>query len=254
MGFFDLPFPIFSWLDGMFRDVLPAMTMMVFWAFVGSAVSMLLYRLVSKQKTIAHVGAQASEARHALMRYDGEFEGFLPLVRKTLSLSARQLRLTAGPAVIASLPLLSLMAWLSLAYGYTFAEPGSVIRIRTDPEAIEVNWAPADARRAQDGTWLVSWPSPGQTIRLSDAAGVEVLSLPPSAPVTLVHKRRWWNVMFGNPAGYLPDEGALDSVELDLPEMTVLGFGPDWMRTWESAFFTLLVLWSFGIKIAFRIK
>lgn len=254
MGILNVPFPLFAWLDGVLRGLLPPLALIVFWGLAGSLVSMLLYRLLSKQQTISRVSAEAAEARRELIGYDGGFAGFRSLTKKALALSARQFRLTAGPAVIASLPLVSLIAWLSLTYAYAFAEPGSIVEVKTYPEGINARWEPAATQPRGQKVWRVPWPPAGQTIRLIDGDGREVFALPPSAPVPIVHKRKWWNAILGNPAGYLPEDAALEGIEMELPDIAYVEFGQSWMRSWEATFFVTLLLCSLAIKIAFRIK
>ncbi len=254
MGILDIPFPLFSWVDESLRTVLSPLMLIVFWAVLASIVSMLLYQLFSKQEAIFRVNARASEARRELIRYDGEFPGFLSLTRRTLALSAKQLQLTLGPAVISSVPLASLIAWLSLAYGYGFAVPGSVIEVKTYPQEIAIRWEPAAAPVPGERVWRVAWPAPGQTVRLIEEDGRKVFALPPAAPVPIIHKRRWWNIILGNPIGYLPEEGALDRIEYELPTIVYIDAGPAWLGSWATIFFTVLLLCSLAIKIGFRIK
>jgi hypothetical protein len=80
-----------------------------------------------------------------------------------------------------------------------------------------------------------------------------VLERPLSAPVTVLHKTQWWNVLVANPLGYLPPDSPLDRVEIDLPRRELLPFGPWWLRTWEFVFFTTLVAVSLVIKMLFRL-
>jgi len=79
-------------------------------------------------------------------------------------------------------------------------------------------------------------------------------SIPLKAPVTTLHKRQWWNSLFGNPAGYIPPDARVAQIEIDLPSQEVLGFGPGWMRSWEFLFLTVLLVASIAIKVIFRIK
>ena len=72
--------------------------------------------------------------------------------------------------------------------------------------------------------------------------------VPLARPVPVVEKRHWWNALIGNPAGYLPEAGPVERIELSLPAVEVLPFGPSWLRGWEVLFFTLLVAFSLIIK------
>jgi hypothetical protein len=254
MGLLNLPFSFFSSLDRLMRGGLTPFAALVAWGVVAAVLSMLLYRMVSSQGAISQSSAEAARARRALLLYDGDLDGMRGLVVEALGRSARQLRLTLVPAVIASLPLLSLMAWLSLAYGYGYPAPGSEVRVETVPPAAGIVWEPAAERDGQQGLWRVAWPASGEQLRLLDTRQREILSIPPSAPVTVFHKRQWWNAILEHPIGYIPEDAALDLVELDLPPAVFVEIGPAWARGWEATFFSVLVLCSLAIKLAFRIK
>ena len=81
----------------------------------------------------------------------------------------------------------------------------------------------------------------------------EVLKLPTTALSPVVHKHQWWNVLIGNPAGYLDDGQPVEAVFLELPRQAYLPFGPHWTRGWEFLFIGLLFSFSSAIKIVFRI-
>jgi hypothetical protein len=71
--------------------------------------------------------------------------------------------------------------------------------------------------------------------------------------VGAVHQRRWWNVLVGNPAGYLPGPGDVDAVELNLPRAEFLPFGPGWLRGWIGYFFGIVIVLSLALKFLWRL-
>jgi len=91
-------------------------------------------------------------------------------------------------------------------------------------------------------------------IEVLDDRGHTANIIPLPVPVPTVHKYQWWNVLFGNPVGYLPDNAKIDRVEIDLPEQEFLSFGPSWLRSWEFLFLSVVLIVSIVIKVAFRIK
>jgi hypothetical protein len=156
-------------------------------------------------------------------------------------LSFSQLGLVTWPALVASLPALCLIVWLSTAYSYGFPQPGEAVAAHTFPER-------ASAELVQPFE-----PGPGR-IRVADADGqlIDELDLP--APVGSLHKRVWWNALIGNPAGYLPADWPIERIEVELPRKEYLTFGPDWARSWQALFFGVLLAASLAIKLAFRIE
>jgi hypothetical protein len=253
MGIFDLPAPIFSAVDGLVAPVLPEGLRLALWAALGAAASMGLYRLIAPQAALARLKAEAAAARAALAAYDGEFAGLGPLIARSLGLSARHLALGLGPAAAASLPLVCLLAWVDTTYGHRLPQPGEAVAIEALPAGSPLAWAPAGAAQPAAPGWRVAWPAAGAPVRALDGAGAALLELPLTVAVPVVHKRQWWNLLIGNPAGYLPEGTAVEAVGVALPPRRYLAFGPDWARSWEVPFFTVLIACSLAIKLAFRI-
>ena len=240
MGLLDFPAPLFAGLDGLLSNLASPTLRLVIWGVIAAVLSMGAYWLLSPQKRIAQAKADAIAARRELDAYDGEFAHAWPLIGRVLGAAVRQLGLVTGPAVLASVPVLALLVWLSTAYGYDF--PGDAdIPVRTLPEA--------GAARAQP----VQAPSGHEVVVLDDAGNVvERIAL--SAPVPTIHKRQWWNALVGNPIGYLPDSSPLESIELGLPQREYLTVGPAWLRAWYVVFLGVLLAASLAIKFAARIE
>ncbi len=72
--------------------------------------------------------------------------------------------------------------------------------------------------------------------------------VPLAAPVPVIEKHRWWNWLIANPTGYLPADAPVERVEVRLPALEVVPFGPSWMRGWEALFFALFLAFSLVIK------
>ena len=51
---------------------------------------------------------------------------------------------------------------------------------------------------------------------VADPAGHVISTIPWAAPIATIHKRQWWNVLVGNPAGYLPDDAGVERIEPEL--------------------------------------
>lgn len=242
MGLFDLPAPFFGVVDAWLAGLLPEWARLVVWGGIGGTVSMLLYRALSPQAAIRQARAGAAAARTALNAHDGAFAGAGPLIRGMLALSLRQLGLVLGPAVLAALPILFLVAWASTAYGYRFPEPGAEVPIRIAPERFQARWEDGD-------------PAAGGAPRIvvTDEAGDIAGEFTLDAPVPVLHKRQWWNLLIGSPAGYLPDAGAIERIEMGLPPREYIAIGPAWLGGWEAVLFASLLAASLAMKLAFRI-
>lgn len=241
MGFFDVPAPALDWVDSWGGLFLPSWARLLLWGGMAAAVSMGLYLSLSPQARIRRGKDELARARRALDAYEGELQQAWPLIRHLLRTAFRQVGRVGIPAVLASLPLLFMLSWLETAFGYAYPSPQSVVQVRTIPEQFHSQWRQP---RTNGGA---------PHIVVSDTNNRVVLDVPMSAPVAVVHKRRWWNVLIGNPVGYLPDRAPVDHVEVTLPRQHHLSFGPDWLRGWQVLFFLSLLAVSLGLKKYLRI-
>jgi hypothetical protein len=246
MGLLDLPGPLLDWLDAALGHLISAPGLrLAFWGAAGAALSMWLYWLLSPQARIARIKSEAAAARQRLDAHDGAFADAWPLIGRMLRLSLRQIAVVTWPAVLASLPVLFLMVWLSTAYGHSYPPAGQPVEVRAFPEQHQARLV--NGRDPQPG-------ESGPHIQIADAGGRTIGDLDLAAPVSTVHKREWWNALIGNPAGYLPEEWPVERVEIDLPRSEYLPVGPWWLRGWEAVFFGTLLICSVAIKLAFRIQ
>lgn len=242
MGLLDLPGPLYGWLDAALSGFLPPLARIIVWGVVGGLASMALYALLAPQGRIAEGKREAAEARRALDSHDGALADAGPLIGRMLRLSLEQVRLTTMPAVIASLPLLTLLAWMSTAYGHRFPDNGEAAAVEAQPASAQAEWIGSAAQDAP----------PRILVRDGDGAEIARLSLP--VPVSVIHEWQWWNLILGNPAGYLPDDPRIERVQIALPRRHFLSFGPQWARGWELPFFTALIIASVALKLGARIE
>ncbi|WP_119304670.1 hypothetical protein [Dongia deserti] len=238
MGLFNLPEPFFDLVDGSLAT-LPPLLRLILWAIAGAAVSLALYRWLSPQRRIAEAKVAAQEARRRLNAHEGDLETALPLMRQSMKLALRHVGLVFPAALIASLPVLALLVWLDGAYGYQFPENQQAPTIAVEPQTYSAEWQPSRT---------------GGQIALRDDAGAEVTRLTLAQPITRIEKRHWWNLLVGNPAGYLPDNGPIEGVSIGLPERQYLPVGPDWLRSWLTVALSALVIASLLIMRVARIS
>ncbi len=258
-GLFDLANPALNGIKRIFDPWLPPLLQLLLFGAIGGLVSMWIYAKTSAQQKLATIKKDLAESNRALSRYDGEFAGLLPLIGRNYRLASQALLLTLGPAIISSLPLLFLMGWVATQYAALTPQPGDTIRIRVEPVAGTqapplLSASPANPLvRTGDGVWTLDWPEPEHAVEIIEADGTRLLTLPLNADINIIHQRRWWNVLFANPLGYLPDRGIVDALHIDLPAQRPLGFGPAWLDAWYSAFFGMLIAVSLFLKRRWRL-
>lgn len=235
MGLFDLPAPLFEFVDRTLLGALPPLLRLILWAVAGAGASLALYRWLSPQRRIVAAKGEALDARRRLNAHDGDLESALPLMRQSMKAALRHVGLVFPAAMAASLPVLALLVWLDGAYGYQMPQGQQQPAVSVQPP-----------------TYSGQWQADGN-IAVRDAVGAEIAHLTLTEPVTQIEKRQWWNVLIGNPAGYLPEQGPVERVTIALPERQYLSVGPDWLRSWATVALTALVVASLIIMRIARI-
>ncbi|MEQ9150852.1 MAG: hypothetical protein RIF42_00980 [Parvibaculaceae bacterium] len=233
MGLFDFPAPLFGAVEALLQPLPPA-ARLALWAAVAAGLSMWLYKLLSPQKKLAEAEAEALAARRELNAFDGEMDEAWPMISRMFRAAGSRLWLALPPALLASLPIVALIVWLSNDYGYRF--PAENVHV------------PAEAAPARYHAAVTGAGDQDRRVLVREPEGEIVSDVPLAAPVPVIEKRRWWNWLIANPTGYLPADAPVERVEVRLPALEVVPFGPSWMRGWEALFFALFLAFSLVIK------
>lgn len=112
----DLLWRLLSWIDGELLSFLAPPARLVVWAALAALGSMELYRLLSPQDRIRRVESDLRLTRAELDAHDGSFGEGWSIARDMLRLSLRRVLMVVPATVMASLPLLLLVVWLSGMY------------------------------------------------------------------------------------------------------------------------------------------
>ncbi|MGK9165124.1 hypothetical protein KXR53_02445 [Inquilinus limosus] len=240
MGLFGLPSPLFAWVDKWLGAVLPPAPRLVLWAAFGAILSMELYRLLSPQRRITALKGELEDAKRRLSGHDGDLDDAWPLIGRMLSLALRRVGVVFPATIMASLPLLAVIIWIDSAYGRAFPRSG-------EPMSVEVG-------EPYVGRWIGSVAAGPPRVQILNADGGVLADIAVNAPIPVLHKQHWWNLLVGNPAGYLDDASPVELVRLDFPRQEVLSLGPPWMRGWEFVFFLALIGFTLTFKHLRRIE
>jgi hypothetical protein len=247
-GLLNIAYPVLGTVDGWLAVLLPAWLRLAFWGALSGVVAMALYVALSSQGRLQALKARSAELRAAVARTEDAGEA-ARLALQNVKLSFRFLGAVLGPALLSGIPVLFVLAWISAAYSYALPVPGQAVPLTVEPPEAVVAVAPA----APGDRLAVAWPEAGGDVTLQEGANAPLVVPAEDLSLGIVHKRRWWNWLLGNEAGYLPDAGRADAVVLALPDREVLPLGPSWMRGWAFTYFVSLVVASLVVKFAFRI-
>ncbi len=251
MGFFDLANPVLDAING----IIPGgpLVQLSLWAIVSGVLTILLYRLVSPQEKMSELKPQIKAAQKKLAEFDGEPSEILPLMKESIGLSLRQLGMALMPALLASIPIIFVLAWASNRLDVIPPEAGAQVPIAVQPGNLELDWYGLDLQATEEAaSWIISWPSEQDSASIQ-FDGDTVLALPIPRYTEVVHKKIWWNSLIGNQAGYLPEGQPVELIQFDFAHHEYLPFGPDWMRGWLTYYLLLLFVSSLVVKFLFKI-
>jgi predicted AlkP superfamily phosphohydrolase/phosphomutase len=218
-GALEVASPAFAWADRSLLGWLPPAGRIAVWAAIAAVLSFSLYRLIWRI-----LGGRSSTG-------------------------GRRFWTALGTGLIAAVPLILILVWVSNGFDQRMPEPGERIDVRAvasgGRELPPLTWRGEGEREVQRdgaGSWSLPWPSGGHPLQLIDSDGTILMQLPTREAVSSVHQQRWWDALLGSPAGRLPGPGDVAAVEFGLPQTEILPLGPAWMRGWAPLFFLVAIL------------
>jgi hypothetical protein len=178
------------------------------------------------------------------------------LAVETMKLSIKRMGLTFLPAMLASIPIIFVLTYLSNRYDLDEPNAGDVVPLnivwedQSVPSQLSIQRG--DMTLQTENIKSLNWPESDQTIRLQE--GNKAVVTFPIKKSTVIHKKQWWNSLIGNPAGYLDNESQINRIEFTFKENKIINFGPSWMHGWLFLFFFMTLTFSIVFLFVFKIK
>lgn len=253
-GLFDLPSPLLDAIDAALAALhLPAVLRISIYAAASAAVSMLAYRRCSNQPLLNDLSGEIRTLQQRLLADNGSYAQTQTLIVRNLTLSLRKLGLTLAPALLASLPMLFVLPWLSNRFDLS---PASNVTICAEPAsaAAALHWEPQRSASVavNPACWSVSVDAAAPASLKQDA--VTLLGLPNTASSRAIDKPKILDLLFANPDGTLPRDAAVERIALDWPRRELVEFGPGWLREWPAVYFGVLLLVSLALRWRWRLQ
>ena len=258
MAVFDLLSPVFSGFDSLVTPFTNEFIRITFWALISALITSMVFKKLSNPEKISSLKTDLHAKQKELNNHDGEFSEIKDLAIDTMKLSIKRMGLTFMPAMLASIPVVFVLTYLS--NNYEFIQPNV-----GDSIPIKVSWEEASSESLisikQDGKTLDSgditslkWPSNDKIIQLLEKKNSNQIMEFPAPVSSIIHKKQWWNSLIGNPIGYLDDNSSVSSIEFTFINKKIIEFGPDWMHGWLFVFFFMTILFSIVFLFVFKIK
>ena len=209
-GLIDRLFPPLDALDQALSGFLPPLVRLVLYGAASGAITMVVYRLTSDQNGILALKERMRDLRGQLKVAGDDFAADHAACRARTSASRCACSFKSlWPALVSSLPVVVIIAWLAMSWSQPLPAPGhggaALLRSRRRPGSPPSRPTPCPR---SPGGGMLRWPAAEAPAALKDASGAVYEGLGSKPPASVIHKRVWWNAILGNPAGYLPDNAA----------------------------------------------
>lgn len=236
-GVLGIPFSFYDAMDGLVAGLIGSVSSIIVWSLLCSVAVLFLYRLCSPQAKLRVFKQRMREIQSDLIKDPDDLALMLRLSGENIRIALTRFLYTFLPTCIAILPLLSLTSWLNAEYGYVSPESSAQIEATGMPGEVNVR---------------VETVAEGLVI--FDATGTRIgdVELPPQGQG--LGRKVWWNMVLGNPMGYLSDDASINSVEFNFERREFISFGPGWLRGWEAIFLLGMTVFSSVLKIAFKVE
>ncbi|MBT3907223.1 MAG: hypothetical protein HN578_21250 [Rhodospirillales bacterium] len=229
-------FPLLNGIDGLFSDALTWPVRVCIWGVASGALAMGVYALLSPQAAIRRLKDRARELRGSMLRPEFSETPFGPTARENLRVSFALLARTAGPTLIAALPVLVTAIWIDITHGYVLPEAGTLKVLTSEQES------------APDVRLIVS---SGKTLIVM--AGHQKIYEGLVTATPFLEKRHWWNSLVEAPAGYLVSDSPVEQVALNVRRRDVWARMAEWAAGWEAPFFMFVFAAALFFKFRYRI-
>jgi len=258
MAFFDILTPVLSLFDDMIEPFTNAFIRLVFWAGIAASISSVIFKKLSNPKKISALKVKLKIMQDQLNQHEGEFTELKKLAINTIKLSMERMVLTFIPALLASVPVIFLLTYLSNRYELQQPTAQEVVPITINWENLDTNNTVSvfngNVLIKREDVRSIIWPEKDQVFRLIDnTTNLEVLMFP--SPISsVIHKKQWWNSLIGNPAGYLDEDSQITNIQFNYQQQEIISFGPKWIRGWLFIFFFMTLVFSVAFLFIFKIK
>jgi hypothetical protein len=247
-------FNIFRNIDTFLRSFLPLWGSLVLWGLLGGGAVMGLYALLSPQRRIRAKKQEIKELKAEMKDDSLGFAGTLRLTRQNLRRAFELLGLVLPPSLVAMLPALCMMLFVSILYSYQVPEAGQDLKVKTTPYSLKV--------RVQSGGVVVNTGKSGfvvimdkkPRIRIYESKRIIYSWTPDMLMDGSVRKRPWWGGLLPEGAGYLPEDSVTEKISIGFRTLRVIGGVPRAIGGWEFSYFLALTISAVLVKVKFRIE
>jgi hypothetical protein len=247
-------FQLLSSFDGWIAPYLSGLVRACLYGALSGVGALILYAVVSNQSRIKGLKSEARRLRKQMLDATLSYREMMQLSKKNLMVSLRLLGHALWPCLLSSLPPILFMAWMSIYQSYTLPTNGMPISVTFVPKTAPVVIEPSGISTEFGNGKRVIAVEPGQSMWFGIDGKTVYEGIITNPPVETVHKKRWWNAVMADAAGYIRSDAPVDKIVFDFPRKRFIEGGPAWLATWELPFFLLLFISGIVTKLVFKIE
>lgn len=249
----EYTFPFYEWINGWLLAWMPGVIRIVVWGAISGCAAMLLFLVSSDQAGIVELKGRTRELQRRMLGANINHSEVMKLARSNLVISFRLLGKVGLPSLLASLPVLLAILWLSAFDTYALPPDGETVRVDVIPGKPDLTFLPKAAFVDEAGTVQYVVGAVIGPVQVLNGDRMLYSGDPANPPVGTVRKEEWWNVLLGSVAGYIQEDASVDELHWNFPRKSFISGAPEWLSTWEFPFFLSLLVVALGMKIGLRI-
>jgi len=239
-----------SWLAGW----LPELARVCIWGMLSGCAAMLIYSAASDQESITSLKTETRNLRARMLKDELQHSEFMSLVKENLLVSLQLLRKVLFPSLTGSLPVLIVAVWLGTHLTYTLPQESEPVTVDIIPPVTGISFYPENFF-LQQGIDVRFIPEiDGGPVRIVGKDGLVYSGMPHDHPAPSIQKRKWWNALIGNSAGYIEADSAVEEIRWGFPRKVFIQGVPAWIATWEFPYFMSVFIVAIVLKLGLRIE
>ena len=254
MGFFDLLTPALLWVDDGLADFLSTSWRLLFWSLVSALISVFIFKKFSQTEQIATLKNEIKSTQKALNDHEGEFSELKTLAKRSIVLSLKRMKLTFLPALLSAVPVVFILVFLSHRYDFIEPMPGTMVAYDSVVEgenlSDQLSWTNTTTDQV---TGEYFWPEKDQQVQVSAEDGTVLINMS-DTPVSIVHKKQWWNVLFANPAGYISAEASVEEIHFEHQQQSPGLLFEKFFSSWVWPYFLSTLFFSVLLIVVFKVR
>jgi hypothetical protein len=249
-------FPIFDIIDSWFGAFLTFPIKNLIWGILAGSLAFIIYWISSNQIAISEIKNEMKILRAKM--FDSSLEDkseYNSLAKKNLSLSFKLLGKILLPAVISITPVIIIALWYDMNHSYYVPLDGEKVNVSTYPTLSELDIEPFEltSKDIEGNTFL---HLTFNYIELSIYSNNILIysGTPFKKPIPYITKKNWWNLLLGNPIGYIDDNANFEAIIFDYPEKILFSKLPKIINGWELLFFVGIFISTIPLRLIFKVQ